>query len=111
MKNKIKQRIILVIALLTVTCLSIPYLGLNFINQADAKIEWFANEGGDNERCIVTQRVRGEEEIAVDRTGFRFKSGDYEILFEGTQGGCLDASIWYACRTHCEIDPGYKRIN
>ena len=111
MKNKIKQKITLLIALLIVTCTSIPYLGLNFINQADAKIEWFADEGGGDERCIVIQRVRGEEEFAIDRTGIRIKNGDYEVMFEGRQGGCLDASIWYACRTHCEISEGFNRIN
>jgi hypothetical protein len=111
MKSKIKQKIILLMTLLLITCVSVPSLGLNFINQANADTEYWADEGGDDENCVKKVRVRGEETIAINRTGFEFSSGDHEIPIEGTKGGCEDASIWYACRTRCEINDGFNTLD
>ncbi|WP_323757602.1 hypothetical protein [Roseivirga sp.] len=111
MKNKIKQKIILVIALLTVTCLSIPYLGLNFINQADAKIKWRSDESGGEEPCVFYIRIETGGEFTINRQGVSVKEGRETVPYRGNQGTCSDASIWYVCSVRCEIDESYTRID
>jgi hypothetical protein len=81
------------------------------MSQPIAETKFWADESGGEENCTKEVRVRGEETISINRMGFEFKTGDSTILFEGTKGSCEDASIWYACRTRCEINDGFNRAD
>jgi len=99
MKNTLKRKVALLMALLFISMVSLENQYFSFGQFAKANIYFFANEAGGTENCILS--VRKDTHSSLSAQGLSIVIDEEFVHYQGSQGACEDASIWYACRTRC----------
>lgn len=90
-------------ALLFISMITVENQYWSFGQFAKADIYFFADESGGTEKCILSVRGDTHSSMGASATQLSVEMTVDEkyVHYQGTQGACEDASIWYACRTRC----------